>query len=190
MTWRCENFETGHEQHDADLRVLCHNANEYQADIQARDNEIFELKELIFKLCVEMDEFREDIKKIQSVPGREATDASVYQEQVIAFRQGLDRALQQLETQERKIREGEQRLSLSCRKKYEIVRGCPSWKGMRAFLMNFDGPLRIALPKIEEKHLRHQQQTSGWQEDSVRDFQAVEALSDSITQYGNGRATD
>ena len=46
-------LRAGHEQHDADLRVLCHNANEYQADIQARDNEIFELKELIFKLCVE-----------------------------------------------------------------------------------------------------------------------------------------
>ena len=35
--------------------------------------------------------------------------------------------------------------------------------------------LEDRITKIEEKQLRHQQQTSGWQEDSVRDFQAVEA---------------
>ena len=88
-------LRAGQEQHAADLRVLCHNANEYQADIQARDHETFELKELIFKLCVEMDEFREDIKKVQTMPGRELTDAPAYQEQVSAFRQSLDGALQQ-----------------------------------------------------------------------------------------------
>ena len=106
-------LRAGHEQHDADLRVLCHNANEYQADIQARDHETFELKELIFKLCVEMDEFREDTKKVQAAPGKESTDASAYQEQVSVLRQSLDGVLQQLETQERKIREGEQGLKVS-----------------------------------------------------------------------------
>ena len=56
-------LRASHDQHDVDLRVLCHNTNEYQADIQARDNEIFELKELIFKLGVEMDEFREEMRR-------------------------------------------------------------------------------------------------------------------------------
>ena len=92
--------QAGHERH----------ATEYQADIQARDHEAFELKELIFKLCVEMDELREDVKKIQAMPGKGLTDAPEYQEQVSAFRQSLDGSLQQL-VQERKIREGEQRLS-------------------------------------------------------------------------------
>ena len=54
-------LRASHEQHATDLSVLCHNANEYQADIQARDHETFELKELIFKLCVEVDELREDV---------------------------------------------------------------------------------------------------------------------------------
>ena len=36
------------------------------------------------------------------------------------------------------------------------------------------------LAKIEGRLTRHQQQTSGWQEDSVRDFQAVEAYMDRV----------
>ena len=135
-----------------------------------------------------MDEFREDIKKIQSVPGREVTDASVYQEQAIAFRQGLGRALQQLESQERKIREGEQRLS----QLQEGVRNSqrmPKLERHEGVSDEFRRAIEDRVAKIEEKQLRHQHQTSGWQEDSVRDFQEVEAY-DSITQYGNGRATD
>ena len=62
------------DQHAWDLKVLCQTANEYQADIQARDHDAFETKELIFKLCVEMDEFKEDLKKLQSMPGREAVE--------------------------------------------------------------------------------------------------------------------
>ena len=61
-------LQAGYERHATDLSVLCHNANEYQADIQARDNETFELKELIFKLSVEIDELREDVKKVQAMP--------------------------------------------------------------------------------------------------------------------------
>ena len=63
-------LRASHEQHATDLSVLCHSANEYQADIQARDHETFELKELIFKLSVEVDELREDVKKVQAMPGR------------------------------------------------------------------------------------------------------------------------
>ena len=62
--------------------MLCHNANEYQADIQARDHETFELKELILKLCVEVDELREDVKKVQSAPERESVETPNYQEQM------------------------------------------------------------------------------------------------------------
>ena len=166
-------LRAGHEQHDADLRVLCHNANEYQADIQARDNEIFE-KELIFKLCVKMDEFREDIKKVQTAPGRESTDASAYQEQAIAFRQGLDRALQQMETQERKIREGEQRHS-QLQEEMQNSQRMPKPEKHEGISDEIRHAVEDRIAKIEEKHLRHQQQTSNWQEDSVRDFQAVEA---------------
>ena len=37
-------LRAGHDQHAADLRVLIHNASEYQADLQARDHETFEMK--------------------------------------------------------------------------------------------------------------------------------------------------
>ena len=40
--------------------------------------------------------------------------------------------------------------------------------------------MRDRLAKIEGRLTRQQQQTSGWQEDSVRDFQAVEAYMDRV----------
>ena len=91
--------------------MLLQNTNEYQADLQARDHETFELKELIFKVCVEIDEIREELKKPQAVPGGERSNGSASQEQVGALRQDLDGALQQLETLERKAREGAQRFA-------------------------------------------------------------------------------
>ena len=69
----------------------------------------FEVKELIFKIGVEMDEFREEVQRVQAMPGRELPDTPAYQEQMGVLRQNLDGALQQLETLERKFREGEHR---------------------------------------------------------------------------------
>ena len=166
-------LRAGHEQHAADLRVLCH-ANEYQADLQARDHETFELKELIFKIGVEMDEFREEVKKVQAMPGRELTDAPAYLEQVGALRQSLDGALQQLESQERKIREGEQRLS-QLQKEMQDRQRMPKPERHEDISDEIRRAIENRFAKIEEKLLRQQQQTSSWQEDSVRDFQAVEA---------------
>ena len=118
--------------------------------------------------------FCEDVKKVQSMPGKELTDAPDYREQVNAFRQGLDESLQQLETQEQKIREGEQRLSrLQEEVRVSQLRPKPERHG------GIPDDIRLAiedrLAKIEEKLQRNQQQYSRWQEDSVRDFQAVEA---------------
>ena len=58
-------LRASHDQCVADVSILCHNSNEYQIDVQARDAKMFELKELIFKLSVELDEIREDIRKVQ-----------------------------------------------------------------------------------------------------------------------------
>ena len=41
-----QELQASRDQHAVDLSVLCHNANEYQADIQARDNDTFEMKNL------------------------------------------------------------------------------------------------------------------------------------------------
>ena len=152
-------LRASHDQHAIDLSVLCHSANEYQADTQARDNEIFELKELIFKLCVEVDELREDAKKAQAVPEKGFVETSDYQEQMTVFRRNLDESRQQLEAQEQKIREGEQRLSRlqeevsvnQLRPKPERHEGLPD--DVRAAIED-----RIA--KIEEKLQRNQQQSS------------------------------
>ena len=104
-------LRTVHDQHAVDLKVLIHNASEYQADLQARDHETFEMKELIFKMVVDMEEIRKELEKTQEVPGREIPDISDYQEQMGALRHDLGRALQQVEVLERKVREGEQRFS-------------------------------------------------------------------------------
>ena len=104
-------LRAGHDQHAADLRVLSHNASEYQADLQARDHETFEMKELIFRMGVDMEEIRKELEKAQEVPGRETPDISEHQEQMGALRHDLARVLQQTEVLERKVREGEQRLS-------------------------------------------------------------------------------
>ena len=104
-------LRAGHDQHAADLRVLSHSASEYQADLQARDHETFEMKELIFKMGVDIEEIRKELEKTQEVPGRETPDISEHQEQMGVLRQDLVRVLQQTEVLERKVREGEQRLS-------------------------------------------------------------------------------
>ena len=167
-------LRSGHEQQAADLRVLCHNANECQADLQARDHETFEMKELIFKICVEMDEFREEVKKVQAMPGREQTDAPAYLEQIGAFRQSLDGALQQLETQERKIQEGERRLS-QLQMELQDNQRMPKPERHEGMSEEIQRAIEDRFAKIEGRLVRQQQQTSSWQEDSVRDFQAVEA---------------
>ena len=167
-------LRASHEQHATDLSVLCHNANEYQADIQARDHETFELKELIFKLSVEIDELCEDVKKVQARPERGLTDAPDYQEQMSVFRQRLDGSLQQLEMQERKIREGEQRLS-RLQEEMRVSQKGPKPERHEGISDDVRLAIEDRLAKIEEKLQRNQQQTSSWQEDSDKDFQAVEA---------------
>ena len=91
----------------ADVQVLCQHSNEYQMDLQARGSELFDLKELIFKLSVEVDECREGIQKIQSLPERGLVGASDQQEQMKAFQNVLDETRKQLETQEKKLQDGE-----------------------------------------------------------------------------------
>ena len=159
-------LRTGHDQHAADLRMLLHNASEYQADLQARDHETFEMKELIFKLGVEMDEIRKEFERTQEVPGRESPDISEYQEQMGVLRHDLDGALQQVETLEWRVREGEHRFSQLQRE----VRDCQREPNEETQQIIED-----RLAKIEGRLTRQQQQASSWQEDSVRDFQAVEA---------------
>ena len=146
-------LRAGHEQHEADLRVLRHTANEYQADAQARDHEIDEIRELIFNLGVEMDEVREDIKRIQSAPGREMPDASMYQEQVVALRQSLERAHQQLETQEQKVREGDQRLS-QLQEEVRNLQRMPKLERHEGISDEVRRVIEGRLAKIEEKQLR------------------------------------
>ena len=61
-------LRTGQDQHAADLTVLIHNASEYQADLQARDHETFEMKELIFNMGVDMEEIRRSSRRLERCP--------------------------------------------------------------------------------------------------------------------------
>ena len=116
------------------------------------------MKELIFKLGVEMEEIRKELEKTQEVG---------------ALRRDLGGALQQAEALERKVREGEHRFSQLQRE----VRDCqwePKPEGHQGISEETQRIIEDRLAKIEGRLTRQQQQASRWQEDSVRDFQAVE----------------
>ena len=66
----------------------------------------------------------------------------------------------------------------------------PSRKGRRVYLMTFELLIEDRFAKIEEKIQQNQQQSSRWQEDSVRDFQAVEAYPTRVHAIGEGDATN
>ena len=90
-----------------------------------------------------------------------------------ALRHDLARALQQMEVLERKVREGEQRFS----QLQKEVRDChikPKLEKHQGISEETRRTIEDRLAKIEGRLTRQQQQTSSWQEDSVRDFQAVE----------------
>ena len=82
-------LRAGHERQAVELGVLTQCANDYQADIQVRDNEVFEVKELIFELGVQMDEIREELKRAREAPEKELPDVSDYQEKLGTFRHDL-----------------------------------------------------------------------------------------------------
>ena len=71
-------LRAGHERQAVEIGVLSQCANEYQADIQFRDNEAFEMKELIFELGVRMDEFHKEINRAREAPEKETTDISEF----------------------------------------------------------------------------------------------------------------
>ena len=167
-------LRASHDQHATDLSALCHNANKYQADIQARDNETFELKELIFKLSVEVDDLREDAKKNRAMPEKGFVETSDYQEQMNVLQRNLDESRRQLEAQEQKIREGERRLS-RLQEEVSVNQLRPKPERHEGLPDDIRAAIEDRFAKIEEKLQRNQQQSSRWQEDSVRDFQAVEA---------------
>ena len=171
-------LRAGHDRHATEIGVLSQCANDYQADIQVRDNEGLELKELIFDLGVQMDEIRAELKRTREVPEGELPGISQYQELMGALRHDLGRALQQVEVLERKVREGEQRVA-----QLQELRDCkrePQPEGHQGISEEFQRVLEDRLAKIEGRLIRQQQQTSSWQEDSVRDFQAVEAYMDRV----------
>ena len=135
-----------------------------------------------------MEEIRKELEKTQEVPGREIHDISAFQEQMGALRHDLGRALQQVEVLERKVREGDQRFA-----HFQELRDCkgePQPEGHQGISEEFQRGLENRLAKIEGRLIRQQQQTSSWQEDSVRDFQAVEAYMDRVHKMVQRNSAD
>ena len=158
----------------ADVNVLCQNSTEYQMDIQARASELFEMKDLIFKLSVELDECREGIRKVQDLPESGSASVSDQQEQMKAFQNSLDETRKQLEIQDKKLQDGERQMrrlqdevaAARVRPKPEVQEGLP---------IDVQAALETRFTQIEEMLQKSQQQYSQWQGDSVKDFQSVEA---------------
>ena len=101
-------------------------------------------------------------------------DVSEYQVQLGTFRHDLGKALRQVEALECKVRDGDQRFS----QLQQEIRDCkrePQPEGHQGISEEFQRGLEDRLAKIEGRLTRQQQQASSWQNDSVRDFQAVEA---------------
>ena len=137
------------------------------------------MKELIFELGVQMDEVREELKKAREAPEKETPDVSDYQEQLGTFRHDLGKALQQMETLERKVRDGDQRVS-QLQQELRVCKREPQPEGHQGISDEVQRGIEDRLAKIEGRLTRYQQQTSSWQEDSVRDFHAVEAYMDRV----------
>ena len=103
-------------------------------DLQARDSELFELKELIFKLSVEFDECRESIQKVQSLPESGTVRLPAQREQVKVVQHALDESRKQLEIHEKKLRDGERQMrrlqeevaASRIRPKPEVQEGLPT----------------------------------------------------------------
>ena len=172
-------LRAGHERQVAEIGVLSQCVNEYQADIQLRDNETFEMKELIFELGVRMDEFHKEVNKAREAPEREATNISELQAQMGTFQHDFRRALDQVEALERKVQEGDQRVS-QLQQEISVYKREPQPERHQGISDEIQRGIEDRLAKIEGRLTRYQQQASGWQEDSVRDFQAVEAYMDRI----------
>ena len=157
-----------------DVSVLCQNSTEYQMDIQARDSELFEMKELIFKLSVGLDECRDGIQKVQSLPESGSDSLSDQREQMKILQHDLGEALKQLEIQEKTLQDGERQMrrlqdevaAARVRPKPEVQEGLP---------IDVQAALETRFAQIEETLRKNQQQYSQWQGDSVEDFQSVEA---------------
>ena len=79
-------------------------------DIQFRDMELFELKKLIFKLSIDLDECREGIQRIQSLPESGSVSTSDHQEEMKAVQHALDKHRTQLGTHEKKLQDGERHM--------------------------------------------------------------------------------
>ena len=135
-------LRAGRDQCVADIGILCQHSNEYQMDVQARDHEVFELKELIFKVCVEVDEFREDLKNVQTSPEQGSVGTSDQQEQMKTLRHDLDEFRKQIEAQEKKIQDGERQI---CHPGQD-----PCRKGIKVFLRISKQPSRLGLCRTKK----------------------------------------
>ena len=66
----------------------------------------------------------------------------------------------------------------------------PSRKGMRGLPDDIRIAIEDRFAKIEEKLQRNQQQSSRWQEDSVKRLPGSRGIPDSGAYHGDGEATD
>ena len=134
----------------ADVNVLCQSSKEYQMDIQARDTELFEMKELIFKLSVELEECREDTRKVQSLPESGAVSASDQREQMKVLQHDLDESRKQLEMQERKLQDGERQMR-RLQEEVSAIRIRPKPEVQEGLSMDVQTALETRFTQTEEK---------------------------------------
>ena len=147
-----------------DGKGLCRCSTEYQMDIQFRDTELFELKKLLFKFSVDLEEglkeCREGIHRIQDLPESGSVSTSDHREHMKAVQQTLDEYRAQLGTHEKKLQDGERHMAAHrIQPKPEVHEG---------FLSDVEAAMETRFAQIDEALRKSQTQYWQWQRDSVK----------------------
>ena len=143
-------------------------------DIQLTDTELFELKELLFRLSVDleegMQECRGGIQRTQQLPDSGLISTSDHQEHMKVVQQALDERCAQLVSHEKKFQDGEHQM----RRSQEEVK-VQHLKTESEMQMDLPPGVQVAmesrLAQIQETLRKPQTQYS--QRDSVKNAQAI-----------------
>ena len=132
------------------------------------------MKELIFKLAVDIDYGREDIKTAQNTPEGVAVNVLDQKEQMKALRPQLDESRKQLEIQEKKFQDGEQQMR-RLQEEIAIIKLRPKPEGQEGLPSEVQAAWETRFARVEEEFRKIQRQNSQWQGDSLKDFQSIES---------------
>ena len=149
-----------------DTKGLCKCSTEYQMDIQFRDTELFELKELLFKFSIDLEdglkECHEGIQRAQQLPERGLISTSDHQEHMNAVQQALEEQRTQILSHEKKLLDDE-RQTRRLQEEVAAHRAQPRPEVPEGFSLEVQVAMETRFVQIEEALRKGQKQYSQWE---------------------------